>query len=137
MNTPRPEWADEYGASYGRMVESWGFKVLNFSTVGSYQGDHLVLLADGARRGFLVIGYGSCSGCDALQAAEPWGYDDDEADWTDLVKLSDQLRDEIEWRDSGADMAAYLSGLDPANAWWLHEDESPAIIRRYVSEVLA
>lgn len=70
--TPKPDWVTEkYGTDYEELVGSWGHEVLSFDTIGSYQGDHLVLLRDGDRYGIVVIGYGSCSGCDALQAVGP------------------------------------------------------------------
>jgi hypothetical protein len=43
---------------------------------GSYQGDIVFRVEDKGRIGYLVWGYGSCSGCDELEAA----YGDEEAE---------------------------------------------------------
>lgn len=136
MTTPRPEWVkDEWGTDYEELVASWGYDVLDWNVCGSYQGDYVVLLGDGERRGFIVIGYGSCSGCDALEGATPWSYEED-ADWSEVVELSDQLTTEVMWEDSALALADRLEGLDEANHWWLLDDEVKAVRDKVVRNLL-
>ena len=90
---------DDY-PSYKAIVESWGFEVERLDAVGSYQGDYYGIVRDGTRWGFVQFGYGSCSGCDSLEAILPW---DPPEDWLALpavVELSSSLRGEVEWFDS-------------------------------------
>lgn len=57
---------------YSGFVDSFEVEVLAFEAVGDYQGDYHWLLYDPINReyAFLTIGYGSCSGCDWLEAME-------------------------------------------------------------------
>lgn len=133
MSTPKPEWAKSDYPGYLELVESSGYEVLEFETTGSYQGDHEVLLADGERRGFLMIGYGSCSGCDALEAA--YGYTDS-PDWNRIVELAAGIRDDIHWADSAADLAAYLrADIEDPLKWYLHDDEIKAVLTAFISKL--
>jgi hypothetical protein len=121
VTTPKPEWVkDRYGTSYEELVDGWGYEVVTFDTIGSYEGDHFVVLRDGERYGWVVFGYGSCSGCDELEAAAPWNED---GDWTEVVKLSDELRAKVEWHDLAAALADRLAALERGNEWWLNDSE--------------
>lgn len=71
--------------------------------VGSYQGDYLVLFkGHGDLWGFLTFGYGSCSGCDALEAC---------SDPADLEALYTRLRDSVKWESKDA-MREYVANKD-------------------------
>jgi hypothetical protein len=128
MTTPRPEWVSKYGPSYDDIVASWGYTIKSFDTIGSYQGDHLVLLQDNERWGFIVIGYGSCSGCDTLQAIAPW---DDDGDFTEVVKFAEELKTGIEWFPSRAELLTRLRSLDKANHWWMNEEETATVLPKW------
>lgn len=67
------------------------------------QGDSRILLHKDGRYGFLIFGWGSCSGCDALQDCD--SYDD-------LDALIDQLENEIHWFDSIAAAHTYIIEQD-------------------------
>lgn len=69
---------------------------------GSYQGDSILLVSDNDsdRYGVLVFGWGSCSGCDAYEAA--WG--DEDA----LNELGDHLAQQIVWKDSLEEIKEYV-----------------------------
>lgn len=58
------------GVGYEEIVASWNYQLISEKMVGEYQGDYLYLLRDprDGQIGFLTMGYGSCSGCDELQA---------------------------------------------------------------------
>ena len=100
-------------ASYEGIVESWGYEVVGWETFGDYQGDYFVLLRDGDRWGFVSIGYGSCSGCDALEAACEDGPSVVEA-------LSEELRTSVRW-GSAADLAEFFSSEVAQRQWWSFE----------------
>lgn len=56
--------------SYQEGLKSAGIEILEWATFGTYQGDYAVILKEDDTLGFVVIGYGSCSGCDALEACK-------------------------------------------------------------------
>ena len=130
--TTKPDWVEaEFGVDYEDIVKSWGFTVLDLTQCGSYQGDFVVLLADGDRRGFTQFGYGSCSGCDVLEAVAPWG-DGPDDDWSAVENLRRDMADGIRWYDSPGDLASYLLALDEGNEWWLHDSEVKGIVSNYI-----
>lgn len=91
--------------SWEWLVESWGYQIDFQEVIGSYQGDFVFGLRDGDRYGFVVIGYGSCSGCDALEAAvysERWSVPAG-AEWLEFPEvkyLSDQMKASVRWSES-------------------------------------
>ena len=71
---------------------------------GDYQGDLGYILRDrDGRVGTRVIGYGSFSGCDALQDVQPWRCWGDghgascDCDWSGVVELRDSIAQDIRW----------------------------------------
>lgn len=131
--TSKPEWVGQYGTSYDEMVRSWGFEVEDSAEFGSYQGDLVYVLWDGGRVGLVIIGYGSCSGCDSLEAAQPW---DEDGDWTAVSDLSDKLRGDVHWEPSRPAMAAWI-GKHPENHWWSYDDEIQSwLSERFPAEVV-
>ena len=53
---------DSLVASAGTIIKDWN--------IGDWQGDYVYLLKNGNKFGFTVVGYGSCSHCDALQSCD-------------------------------------------------------------------
>lgn len=74
-------------SSYQPILESFGNIVIQVDD-NDYQGDSRVLFKNEDKYGYLQFGWGSCSGCDALQACDSF----DEVD-----KLIEELRDSIKW----------------------------------------
>ena len=138
MSAGKPEWAaGEYGVDYGQIVNSWGYEVLDLSMTGSYQGDYEALLRDkDGRYGIVVFGYGSCSGCDALQAVEPWG---DDGDWTAVIELRDSLARDVRWFDTATDAATWIdTALDSDGSnWWMYDDEVREVLTYYRDRLAA
>lgn len=91
-------------ASAGEIVGAWN--------IGDWQGDEVYLLKNGDQYGFIVVGYGSCSGCDALQACE----NQEEVD-----ELKQSIVDEIVW-GSKEYIYDYIFSVE-ANRWYFHEDQ--------------
>ena len=55
---------------YRPMIDSFGYEILLQVDDKDYQGDSRLLFRDVSRYGILIFGWGSCSGCDSLQACE-------------------------------------------------------------------
>lgn len=127
MPTPKPAWVTgDYGTSYDQLVKSWGHEVIDQDEFGSYQGDLIYLLREGDRHGLLVLGYGSCSGCDELQSVEPW---DDEGDWTDVVLLAVRLAGEVHWEPTKGALMDWVNSY-PENHWWSYDHS----IRKWLND---
>lgn len=77
-------WTD-----YQPMLDAFGNIVVQIDD-HDYQGDSRVLYDEAGRIGILIFGWGSCSGCDALQACKSI---------EDVQQLCDELQDEIKWFD--------------------------------------
>lgn len=90
---PEPGWSepDEPGfhSDYQPIIDSLGDVVIQDDDSG-YSGDTWVLYKDPDSDiyGYLCFGWGSCSGCDVLQAC---------SSWDDIAGLIEDLRQEIRW----------------------------------------
>lgn len=100
-----PEHEGRWGGpcDYGPLLRSLGAAVILQVDEGGWQGDSWVLLRDGARFGYLQFGWGSCSGCDALQGCHSF---------EDIEKLQRELAEAIQWFDSREQAAAWFEAHD-------------------------
>lgn len=101
--------------SYSDLIESFEVETLVTVADDDYQGDTRHLLRDGERYGLLTFGWGSCSGCDALEGC---------SGITEVTELRDQLWGQIHWEDSATAMLAYVDGKD----WTLDYSHSPSFV---------
>ena len=119
-------------SGYAELLESRFCTVLDSGDAGSYQGDEFYIVSqslgysDEARYGFGTSGYGSCSGCDALEAA---------CDNKEINEIADQVYNGLRWFESKADLAAFLTTVDAANEWYANEDEWPEIRDRFIAKL--
>ena len=97
--------------SYDGIVETQG-EIIKDWTLGHYQGDYVYLLKNGDKYAFTVIGYGSCSGCDALE-----GCGNDE----EFNELKDAIVSGIVW-GTKQDVYDYVNNQE-ANRWYFHEED--------------
>lgn len=95
--------------SYDELIESFEVEVLLEGHFGDYQGDSAYLLRQGDEYGILIFGWGSCSGCDALEACY--------GNLQELTMLRDDLYSSITWRERGA-MVEYLTSKDFSLEWY-------------------
>lgn len=110
--------------TYEAIVKGWGYDIVAEETFGDYQGDLVFLLADNSRFGWCVIGYGSCSGCDALEAAMGYSWEEENNGWTDeVIQLANGLYNEVRWFDTAAELAAWLEPNEDAPQWYWYEKE--------------
>lgn len=91
-----------YQSDYRPLVEDLGMIVVEVADE-DYQGDTRYLLKAGPRWGVLINGWGSCSGCDALQSA---------SSYEELEELRREIAGKVRWFDCAEACAAYLAGKD-------------------------
>lgn len=97
--------------NYTPIIKSLG-NVLILTEGDGRRGDTFLLLEKDGRYGFTVIGWGSCSGCDALLGCRTY----DEAD-----ELISQIENEIKWFDTLEDAKTYVSnGKDRRMSHYSH-----------------
>jgi hypothetical protein len=81
----------EYGFyNYQPILDSFGDILCQKDEV-DYQGDSWVLYEKDGKIGYLCFGWGSCSGCDSLQACQSYN---------DVDELIEKLYFQIRWFDS-------------------------------------
>ena len=102
------------GDGYDCIAKQLG-DVIHETRIGDYVGDYLYLLADDARRGFLVQGYGSCSGCDAWEAC---------LSAKDAQDLIEYMYNSVHWEDSPDAMFRWIRDRDWKGQWTWHEEET-------------
>lgn len=113
--------------SYERAMELAGFEVIAVNYFGSYQGTLLAKVSGHGVSGYIEESYGSCSGCDQLEAT--LGYEDDpeelklkgfgEANYdADSVvsaeELLRQLRERDEWDSTAQEMITWVEEQEKA-----------------------
>lgn len=108
---------DDYGwyyfdGGYGTLVDSFEVETLLEEHDHDYQGDSYYLLKNGHQFGLLAFGWGSCSGCDALQAA---------SSHAEVVALRDRLWESIEWM-TPEELAHYVENKDFDTEWYSYSD---------------
>lgn len=128
----RPIWEayDEHESdecclsNYLPLIESMGYEIVISVDDNDYQGDSRLLLKDGENYGWLIFGWGSCSGCDALQACNTWH---------EVAQLRDELRDQITWVGRAVDTLNVFKTRDWAGDWSWNAEET----RQWVDMVIA
>ena len=115
-----PDYTGGYGPSnYQPIIDSFGEVLLQVDDQ-DYQGDSRVLYKDGRRYGLLIFGWGSCSGCDALQACDTVA---------DVDTLIERLHGAVIWK-SKAEMAKYLVEHDWEGDFSWHAGETREFLRQ-------
>lgn len=123
-----PDAQDEYGfcapSDYGPLLESLGYEILLQVDDVDYQGDSRVLFRDGNRYGLLVFGWGSCSGCDALQACDSY---------EEIELLRSDLHNRIQWFASAAEALRYFETHDWMGDFCWHQEETKQFVEQAVA----
>jgi hypothetical protein len=123
---PKAEDEDEYRGwrdSYQPIIDALG-EVLVQVDDQDYQGDSRVLLkgADG-RFGHLQFGWGSCSGCDALQACDTR---------QELQELIDHIAGSVKWFDSPEEALGYFLTHDWEGDYSWRQEEQKEYVKKAV-----
>ena len=96
---------------YRAFIESMGFDIVIYFEAGDYAGDVLVLVRHGFHYGILAFSFGSCSGCDALQACSTH---------EELEALRQRFFESIKW-GTACELLDYVEKRDWAlnHEWYL------------------
>lgn len=106
-------WCD-----YQPMLEEFGQIILQVDD-NDYQGDSRVIYQDEEKFGYLIFGWGSCSGCDALQACDSI---------EEVQTLMDSLFHQIRWFDSLPKLQEYFRSKDWKLEYAWHTEETKKFI---------
>ncbi len=109
-----------YGGDYQPIIDSFG-KVLLQVDDADYQGDTRVVLESEGKFGVLIFGWGSCSGCDALQAC---------GSHSDINSLIESLHNDITWFDSLEELKAWSAARDWELQWAWHSSETKDFVEK-------
>lgn len=103
-----------YPGGYRNLIESAGVVIELIEDDDDYQGDSFAVVRDpdNGQFGYLSFGWGSCSGCDALQAC----YDNVD----ELTKLRQQLVDSIHWEVNMKALMVWFQSRDWLTKWEGH-----------------
>lgn len=108
---------NENSYGYEGLIDSFEVDVVLSEHDDDYQGDSYYLLRDAAGRyGYLIFGWGSCSGCDAYEGAQ------DDVHYGEnpnaLTELRDELWESVSWFSSLDDLRDYLEKDDADLKWY-------------------
>ena len=114
-----------YFCDYSRLLDSFEYEILIQVDDQDYQGDSRVLFFDKSvgRYGYLNFGWGSCSGCDALQSC---------TSLKEVEKLRDSLHTSIIWQDSKEEMLAFFQNRDWETQYSWHAEETKEFVKQCV-----
>ncbi|MFA5322051.1 MAG: hypothetical protein WC373_05200 [Smithella sp.] len=93
-----------------------------------YQGDSRVLYKKDNKYGYLQFGWGSCSGCDALQACDSYKAIDD---------LICQLNESIKWFDSKEEALKFFQSHDWDGDYSTNSEEQKQFVLQCIKELSA
>lgn len=106
---PDNGYTPDYGWSYINLIETTDVKVVLESSDDDYQGNTIALVKQGRRWGILEFGWGSCSGCDALQACYTVA---------DYEELRSELYEGITWFNTLPALRKFVRDHDWGGSFW-------------------
>ena len=105
---------------YQPMLDEFGKTLIQIDENG-YQGDSFLIYEKEGKYGYLTFGWGSCSGCDRLQACRTID---------EVQELMDDLYDDIKWFESLAKLKEYFENKDWALEYQWHIREFRMFLSR-------
>lgn len=119
-----PDAKEEYCMvyDYDPLLESLGYEIKLKQDDDSYQGDSRLLLYNEVTThwGLLIFGWGSCSGCDALQACSTW---------KEIEELRLELLRDIHWENTAESLREYVEKKDWELEWAWHAEETKKFVQ--------
>jgi hypothetical protein len=89
-----------------------------------YQGDSRILYEKDGKYGFLIFGWGSCSGCDSLQACgNIW----------EIQDLMENLETSIKWYDTIDELKQYFKDKDWDLEYSWHAEETKEFVDKVIN----
>lgn len=113
---------DGYWYDYQPMLNEFG-EILHQVDDDGYRGDSFLIYKNDNKYGLLIFGWGSCSGCDALQGC---------TNIDEVQELMDQLYNDIKWFDSLQELKDYISNDDTVELKWYCISDTFKKFRRQV-----
>jgi len=114
-------WDGAY--DYTPLLNSFGYDIIIRVDVKDYQGDSYLLFKNGKKLGYLIFGWGSCSGCDALQACKSYKA---------IEELREKLHNSIKWFNNAKDMLDYFQNKDWEDEFFWYVDEGKEFVRKVI-----
>lgn len=106
---------------YQPMLNEFG-NILLQKDEQDYQGDSFLIYEKDDKYGYLTFGWGSCSGCDALQACNTID---------EVQELMDKLYSDIKWFNSLDALKEYFEEID----WTLKYQYSIPEFKEFLTEI--
>lgn len=121
--------------NYDEIIDTFECEVLVEESDDDYQGDTYVFLRNDDMYGILIFGWGSCSGCDALESISCWktsGCSEKHISETlkSLTEFRDEMYESITWRKL-KEMKEYIEVKDFKLEWYGNTKTG----RKFVTEV--
>ena len=113
---PNEKW---FWVDYDPMLKAFGKIVIQVDD-HDYQGDSRLLYDEYGRIGYLMFGWGSCSGCDALQACDTID---------EVQELCDELQDSIKWFDDKKSALEWFENHDWEGDFSYHDENTKKFIQ--------
>lgn len=107
---------------YSNIYELFGTVVVE-EHEPSYQGSSWILFTKDNKFGYLKFGWGSCSGCDALQAC---------SNLDEVVQLANGLESDILW-GTKEEILQYLKTHDWEGDWDFHNEERIKFVEQAIA----
>lgn len=112
-------------SDYEPLLASFGYDILLQLDDEDYSGDSYLVFKDDKqnRIGYLIFGWGSCSGCDALQACNSY---------MEIDKLRIELYKQIKWFKTPEEMLKYFNEKDWKEEWFYHDETGTKFVKKAI-----
>ena len=107
------------GITYSELLDGFEYEIVVQVDDKDYQGDSRLLFKDGDRFGYLNFGWGSCSGCDALEGC---------SSFEEVEKLYQDLYESIRWFDNAKECLDFFEKHDWEGDYSWYADEQKQFI---------
>lgn len=128
---------------YEEGLKKLGYKIIAFECFGDWQGDYFAVVEKDNKIGYVIIGYGSCSGCDSLMACNwpSWISETNDEDFQYADKQIRELFSDIEKSIRWGNPSELIRDLLRGNRWsnniqWYKEDKGFKESRKKLVEAL-
>lgn len=120
------KWGFHEPSDYQPMLDSFGLEIILQVDDADYQGDSRLLFRhpETGAYGLLIFGWGSCSGCDALQQCESL---------KEIEDLREGLHRDIRWYSSKEAMLEYIKTKDWGTEYSWHAEETRTFVEKAIA----